>query len=82
MLAEHSLGVIFSVHRLIELTNKSGLVKISDWFDNYIHKVKLLPTQQPLRPVQVLSPKAFGPILPNFPALKRETIQHIRCLIV
>ena len=82
MLAEHSLGVIFSIHRLIELTNKSGLVKISDWFDNYIQKLVLLPIQQPLRPVQVLLPTTFRPILPKFPALKRETIQQPRCLIV
>ena len=82
MPTKHSHGAFFSIHRLIELTNKSGLVKISDWFDNYIHKVKLLPTQQPLRPIQVLLPKTFRPILPNFPALKRETIQQTRCLIV
>ena len=82
MLAKHSLGAFFSIHRLIELTNKSGLVKISDRFDNYIHKLELLPIQQPLRPVQVLLPATFRPILPNFPALKRETIQQTRCLIV
>ena len=82
MLAKHFLGAFLSIHRLIELTNKSGLVKISDWFDNYIQKLVLLPIQQPLRPVQVLLPTTFRPILPNFPALKRETIQQPRCLIV